>query len=41
VMRDHLFSAGELLRLNQLQPNSDFLSKQSTAQADLFGEMVP
>jgi len=41
VMRDHLFSAGELLRLNQLQPNSDFLSKQSTAQADLFGEMAP
>ncbi len=41
VMRDHLFSAGELLRLNQLQPNSELLSKQSTAQAELFGEMAP
>lgn len=41
VMREHLFSAGELLRLNQLQPNSDLLNTQSTAQADLFGELVP
>lgn len=40
VMQEHLFSAGELLRLNQLQPNRDFLSQQSTSQADIFGEML-
>lgn len=38
VMRDHLFSAGELLRLNQLAPDRDFLDSQR--QADLFGRVV-
>lgn len=41
VMRDHLFSAGELLRLNQLQPDESFLREQKTKQADLFGELGP
>lgn len=39
VMREHLFSAGELLRLNQLQPDESFLRVQQTKQADLFGEL--
>lgn len=38
MMRDHLFSAGELLRLNQLKPDEVFLCKQSTTQAELFEE---
>jgi predicted ATPase len=38
VMRDHLFSAGELLRLNQLAPDPEFLVSQNDFQADLFGE---
>jgi predicted ATPase len=37
VMRDHLFSAGELLRLNQLAPDRAFLDAQR--QADLFGSL--
>jgi predicted ATPase len=37
AMRDHLFSAGELLRLNQLTPNLDELDRQAQKQADLFG----
>lgn len=35
VMRDHLFSAGELLRLNQLAPDRAFLDAQR--QTELFG----
>lgn len=35
VMRDHLFSAGELLRLNQLAPDRAFLEAQR--QTGLFG----
>jgi len=38
VMRDHLFSAGELLRLNQLAPDRDFLNAQR--QSDLFGNLI-
>lgn len=38
AMRDQLFSAGELLRLNQLAPDSEVLIRQDAAQADLFGE---
>ncbi|WP_447921999.1 AAA family ATPase [Achromobacter aegrifaciens] len=41
VLRDHLFSAGELLRMNQLAPDRSIIEQQSTAQADLFGEMHP
>jgi predicted ATPase len=39
-MRDHLFSAGELLRLNQLAPDRDVLNAQSQRQAELFGRTV-
>ncbi len=38
MMRAHLFSAGELLRLNQLAPDANVLALQSQGQADLFGE---
>lgn len=37
AMREHLFSAGELLRLNQLAPDPDSLSQQAKNQTDLFG----
>ena len=38
VMRQQLFSAGELLRLNQLAPDREQIDNQSRHQADLFGE---
>lgn len=38
MLRDHLFSAGELLRMNQLAPDRKAIERQSTTQADLFGE---
>lgn len=38
VLRDHLFSAGELMRMNQLAPDRKIIEQQSTSQADLFGE---
>lgn len=38
TMRQQLFSAGELLRLNQLAPDRDDLDAQEQRQADLFGE---
>ena len=41
VMRDHLFSAGELLRLNQLKPDDTFLREQSGRQAEMFGALAP
>lgn len=41
VMRDHLFSAGELLRLNQLKPDASFLREQAAKQVDLFGPSAP
>jgi hypothetical protein len=41
VIRDHLFSAGELLRLNQLAPDREVLVRQTQTQADLFGEITP
>jgi predicted ATPase len=41
VMRDHLFSAGELLRLNQLKPDESFLREQTAKQVDLFGASAP
>lgn len=40
VMRERLFSAGELLRLNQLKPDADSLNNQSSSQAELFGELA-
>lgn len=39
MMRTNLFSAGELLRINQLEPDQDFLTGQSMRQAALFGEV--
>ena len=36
MMRKSLFSAGELLRLNQIQPDEESLRSQSFSQADLF-----
>lgn len=39
VMREQLFSAGELLRLNQLAPDKEVLARQAAVQPDLFTEM--
>ena len=39
VMLKQLFSAGELLRLNQLAPDRDVLATQALKQADLFDEI--
>jgi predicted ATPase len=41
AMRDQLFSAGELLRLNQLAPDPQVLAAQEQDQAELFGEIDP
>ena len=38
IMRQQLFSAGELLRLNQLMPDPVELAAQQERQTDLFGE---
>lgn len=40
MMHDHLFSAGELLRLNQLSPDLDVLDAQTQRQSDLFGSAL-
>lgn len=39
TLHDHLFSAGELLRLNQLKPDPELLSTQERRQGDLFGDI--
>jgi len=36
AIRQHLFSAGELLKLGQLQPDPEALREQSSTQRDLF-----
>lgn len=41
MLHDHLFSAGELLRMSQLAPDRDFMERQSKQQIDLFGEARP
>lgn len=41
AMREQLFSAGELLRLNQLAPDRTFLAEQDAHQAELFGDTAP
>jgi len=42
VMRDHLFSAGELLRMNQLAPDRASIEQQDkAASGDLFSETDP
>ena len=38
AMRERLFSAGELLRLNQLEPDRAVLLAQSLRQKELFGD---
>jgi hypothetical protein len=38
MLRDRLFSAGELLRLNQLAPDRTVIDWQNAVQADLFGD---
>lgn len=38
-MRQHLFSAGELLRLNQLAPDRNALDDRQLRQAELFGDL--
>ncbi|MGL6203613.1 MAG: AAA family ATPase, partial [Giesbergeria sp.] len=38
MMRDRLFSAGELLRLNQLAPDEAYLETAAQNQTMLFGE---
>lgn len=38
MLRDQLFSAGELLRLNQLAPDPSALADQQTRQPELFGD---
>jgi len=40
VLKDNLFTPGELLRLNQLEPDPSILAAQDKRQADLFGEAV-
>lgn len=39
VMQDNLFSAGELLRLNQLAPSQEVLAAQAENQVGLFGDL--
>jgi predicted ATPase len=41
AIRQQLFSAGELLRLNQLTPDREYLATQEQRQADLFGDLEP
>lgn len=41
MLRDHLFSAGELLRMSQLEPDRKIMEQQSKSQIDLFGEARP
>jgi predicted ATPase len=38
-LKDHLFSPGELLRLNQLAPDPDVLRQVAQRQPDLFDEL--
>jgi predicted ATPase len=38
AIRDRLYTAGELLRLNQLSPDMEEIEKTSSAQLELFGE---
>lgn len=39
TMQQQLFSAGELLRLNQLEPDRKLLDAQAQQQTELFGDM--
>jgi predicted ATPase len=37
VLRQKLFSAGELLRMDQIAPNRELIAAQAAVQPDLFG----
>jgi predicted ATPase len=41
AIRDHLFTPGELLRLNQLAPDPEELDRQKQNQLDLFADRQP
>lgn len=41
MLRDELFTAGELLRLEQLQPDPDLVREQHARQGDLFAVISP
>jgi predicted ATPase len=41
AMQDQLFSAGELMRLNQLAPDQELLAAQAQRQTELFGDAGP
>ncbi len=38
ALRGQIFTAGELLRLDQLEPDREALQSEGQRQADLFGE---
>ncbi|MBK8869632.1 MAG: AAA family ATPase [Elusimicrobia bacterium] len=38
AIRDRLYTAGELLRLNQIEPDDKVIGKQSATQLDLFSQ---
>ena len=40
VLRDHLFSAGELLRMDQLAPDRNAIEQQNASQSELFAEAL-
>jgi predicted ATPase len=40
ALQEQLFSAGELLRISQLAPDSSIIEKQNRNQPDLFGEAL-
>jgi predicted ATPase len=41
ILKEHLFSAGELLRLDQLEPDRQVIAQQNARQFDLFEEVRP
>jgi hypothetical protein len=41
AIRDRLYTAGELLRLNQLTPDPDVVRQAATTQSRLFDEDEP
>jgi hypothetical protein len=41
AIRDRLYTAGELLRLNQLDADGEALSKITSTQLELFSEFKP
>ena len=41
AIRDRLYTAGELLRLNQIEPDDSKMVKLSPKQLDLFADFIP